>query len=68
MNGLPYSIFDLQKHIAQDVWPNGAQLRCKICGGVKNISVDECANHLAHGWPKCCGKTTELIKFKKGAP
>ena len=59
MNSPAYSLLDLQKHIAQDVWPNGALLYCTTCKRNQKINTSECANYLIQGWPKCCGKTME---------
>lgn len=52
----------LHGSIAQDVFPNGAVLRCSICGNESNITTNDCAYYLGHGWPKCCELAMTLEK------
>ncbi len=47
----------LQAGIAGDVWPNGGTLVCSNCGSELEFDRGEAAYFLAHGWPKCCGRT-----------
>jgi hypothetical protein len=46
---------NLHSNIANDVWPNGQDLKCGTCGKVVHLTTEECGQCLAHGWPKCCG-------------
>lgn len=50
--------------IANDVYPHGAKMTCRACDYEFIASTADCAYYLAHGWPKCCGKTmkTETLK------
>jgi len=42
---------ELHGKIAADVWPHGARLVCTVCGYEREITTDECAFYLGHGWP-----------------
>lgn len=50
-------LLGLQGSIARDVWPKGATLACRECKASRRITTEQCAEYLAHGWPKCCGVT-----------
>jgi len=39
--------------IAADVWPNGWDGECHVCGKPFHYTREECGYYLAHGWPKC---------------
>ena len=54
----------LHQDIANDVWPNGAILRCQECGHEVEISAEDCARYLKLGWPKHCGRGM-LVEVKE---
>lgn len=58
---------DLHNSIAQDVFPNGAILRCSECGVEKDVSTEECGYYLGHGWPICC-ELAMTMEVKKEQP
>jgi len=45
------NIKNIHGNIANDVWPDGADLICKICDFHIHITSQECSEYLAHGWP-----------------
>lgn len=57
------SIFGIHQKIADDVCA-GVQysVKCLTCKTSREISSEEFAQYLAHGWPKCCGYTMRLEK------
>jgi hypothetical protein len=59
---------NLHISIAGDVFPGGARLVCRDCGQVQQITTNDAAFFLAHGWPKCCGHTMSLVNMEPPAP
>ena len=55
----------LHLDIAKDVYPNGGELKCKICGYKRLISVEVIAIYLKDGWPQCCGETLSCEPIRK---
>ena len=51
----------LHSNIAGDVFPDGGTLRCRVCGCSTSVGTKACALYLAHGWPKHCDRTMQLI-------
>jgi len=47
---------NLHANIAKDVWHDGQDMICKICGYELHLTTEQCGYCLAHGWPKHCGK------------
>jgi hypothetical protein len=57
------NIFGIHQKIADDLCRDEVHgLRCLACQSYRVISVEEFAEYLAHGWPKCCGSTMQLEK------
>lgn len=50
----------LHTQIAEDVWPNGATLRCS-CGYEVKVTAKDCAHYLKRGWPRHCFRQMEVI-------
>jgi hypothetical protein len=44
---------NIHKSIADDVWPDGWEGNCHICGKPFKYTKEECGYYLSHGWPKC---------------
>lgn len=51
---------NLHTVIADEVFPEGAILKCKKCDYTQIISPADCANYLQNGWPKHCAQTMLL--------
>lgn len=52
----------LKSNVANDVWPNGATMECKICGEQQHLTTAECGRCLfGAGWPKHCGQTMSMV-------
>ncbi len=51
---------EIRSAIAVDVWPAGAVLECTRCGASQTATVEELAEYLHNGWPKCCGVTMRV--------
>jgi hypothetical protein len=44
---------NIYQKITQDVWPDGWDGKCHICGKPFHYTKNECAYFLGHGWPRC---------------
>jgi len=52
----------LPQAVAGDVWPDGATMECKVCGRRQHLTTEECGRCLfGRGWPKCCGRTMDML-------
>lgn len=52
----------LPRAVANDVWPNGAVMECKVCGRKQYLTTEECGRALfGGGWPECCGQTMIML-------
>lgn len=47
-------VTDHQRLVAEKIWPNGATLRCSVCGRKEHASTARLARSLAIGLSKCC--------------
>jgi hypothetical protein len=50
----------LHERIVNDVWPKGVYVTCGLCFAREYLDVDQTAECLAEGWPKCCGRTMQV--------
>ncbi len=50
----------LHNNIAEDVWPDGADMICDRCGHTEHLTTAECGYSLAHGWPRCCNSEMRM--------
>ena len=62
MERLIRSAVGIHAKIVNDALPSGGTLTCTRCGRTRRVSTAECADYLAYGWPKCCGKTMYLSR------
>lgn len=58
------TISTLHMDMAKEAYPNGTDAVCKVCGAIRYMTTADCADALAHGWPKHCGKSMRLVSIK----
>lgn len=51
---------NVHQRIVNDVWPKGVYVICPACGNKEHYDVEQTAECLAVGWPKCCGRTMQV--------
>lgn len=55
----------LHGKIAADLAHLGGVLRCNDCGEEWALTQEDIGRHLAHGWPKHCGRTMRWVTQKE---
>lgn len=55
---------NLQERIVNSVWPKGVNVICPSCLAQQYLDVEQAAECLAEGWPKCCGRTMQVEDVK----
>lgn len=53
-------VASLHSRIAKYVFPKGATLTCGTCGTTEQLTSEQCADSLRHGWKTHCGQTMTL--------
>ena len=56
----------LHDSIARDVWPNGGQMECRVCGYTLPVSTQDISGYLKNGWPSHCGQGMHCAKNEAG--
>lgn len=59
---LVQNIQNIHSNIAKDVFPKGADMKCRSCGKEIHLSVKDCARSFAEGWPVCCNHSMVICE------
>lgn len=58
------NINQIHMNMAKDAFPLGADAICVVCKTIQYMTTASCADALAHGWPKHCGKEMRIVAGK----
>lgn len=58
---------ELMARVAKAVFPCGAVMSCKRCKRQDEATMGDCAAFLRLGWPRCCGRTVQVVAKEEWA-